>query len=124
MGVTAFHPASCDADYVSVALSMRPTCEDRPRLAPGALLCAVWTFLSEPLEMRSGRPSSRPSKYTPTYVLQPDESDAERNWKQRHADRGLLGTAAAALANFLRQRAHASQPVREARQVHPEHVSD
>ena len=48
VGVTAFHPASCDAGYVSVALSMQPSGEDRPRLAPGTLLYAVWTFLSAP----------------------------------------------------------------------------
>ena len=48
-GVTAFHPASEDAGFVSVALSIRPFFKDRPRLAPGTLLCAVWTFLSDPV---------------------------------------------------------------------------
>ncbi len=39
--------------------------EDRPRLAPGTLLYAVWTFLSDPaLRDQSGRPSSRQPEYT------------------------------------------------------------
>src|SRR5207237_150050 len=54
-----------DAGYVSVALSMRPSQKDRPRLAPGTLLCAVWTFLSDPPQTdQSGRPSSRQPEYT------------------------------------------------------------
>jgi hypothetical protein len=124
VGVTAFHSAP-KRDYVSVALSVRPFFKDRPRLAPGASLCAVWTFLSERwLGIRSGRPSSRRPKYTPTHALPPDEGDAQRDREQRDAHRGLLSAAAAALANVLRQRTYTRQPVRETRQVHPVYVSD
>src|SRR6266446_2720760 len=92
-GVTAFHPASSDAGYVSVALSMRPSREDRPRLAPGTLLYAVWTFLSDPaLRDQSGRPSSRRAEYTTYHLsLQRRPMDTDDHARASH----LLTLAAA-----------------------------
>src|ERR1700737_2341583 len=81
VGVTAFHPASCDADYVSVALSMRPSFEDRPRLAPGTSLCAVWTFLSANLVRDAER-----SSFLQAAGVYPDETAAARR-KPRRAQR-------------------------------------
>src|SRR5258708_11292134 len=50
VGVTAFHPASCDTGYVSVALSMRPSLA-KERTAPGLRRapCSMLSGLSSPL---------------------------------------------------------------------------
>ncbi len=95
-----------------------------PACAGRLALCCLDFPLRTRSGVRSGRPSPRPPEYTPAHLLKPDERDSERYREQRHAHRRLLGTAAATLANFLRQGAHAHQPVRETRKLHCIHLTD